>query len=371
MICAGGTGGHVYPALAAVDRLQKARAALGGVQLLWVGSIGGMERKMVSEVGISMESIWAGGVVGQGLRNGLLGMIKLAAGTVQALRIILRFRPDVIFLTGGYIAVPVSLSGWFWRVPLAVYLPDVQPGLAVRWSASLAERVMVTMPQSQKYFPSKRVTVTGYPLRQDIIRARRATRQEAREAFNLSLERPTVLVVGGSRGARSINRAALSHGPDWIEGGAQVLHVSGRLDWHTVQERRGKFAPETRKYYQIFPYLTDRMGLALRAADLAVARAGASCLGEFPVFGLPALLVPYPHAWRYQRENAEVLSECGAAKWIDDRDLKIQLGRTVGDLLENHGQLAEMSRQAAELAVPKAAERVATELIDMVAKSVS
>ena len=369
MICAGGTGGHVYPALAAVDSLRKARDAAGGVQLLWVVSIGGMERKMVSEAGIRMESIWAGGVVGQGFSGGLLGMIKMAAGTAQVLRIMAHFRPDAIFVTGGYTAVPVALSGWFWRVPLAVYLPDVQPGLAVRWCARLAQRVMVTMSQSQKYFNKKRVTVTGYPLRQDIIRARRETRQAARETFNLSPERPTVLVVGGSRGARSINRAALTYGPDWIESGAQVLHVSGRFDWSVVQERQGKFASETRAHYHIFPYLTERMGLALRAADLAVARAGASCLGEFPVFGLPALLVPYPHAWRYQRSNAEVLSECGAAKWIEDGELNDQLGPTVGDLLDNHALLADMSRQARALAVPKAAERVAAELINMASES--
>ena len=337
----------------------------GDLELLWVGSVGGMEAEIVRQAGIKLETIWAGGVVGQGFRGGLLGIMKIASGAGQALRILARFRPEVVFVTGGYTAVPVTLAGWLRRVPTAVYLPDVQPGLAVRWVARFSRRVLVTMEQSRKYFNNKRVTVTGYPLRHNIVRATRETRRVAQERFDLSTERLTVLVVGGSRGARSINTAALVAGRDWIEAGAQVLHISGQLEWTAVQHLQAQFAPETRAHYHIFPYLSDRMGLALRAADLAVARAGASCLGEFPAFGLPSLLVPYPHAWPYQRANAEVLSDCGAAEWIEDRELQQALGPTVDKLLRDQARLGMMSRQATALAVPQAADRVADELISM------
>ncbi len=321
---------------------------------------------MVREAGIELETIWAGGVVGKGVSGGLLGMMKIAAGVGQALTIMARFRPEAIFVTGGYTAVPVTLAGWLRRVPMAVYLPDVQPGLAVRWAARLSRRVLVTMAQSREYFSDKHVTVTGYPLREAIVRATRENRWAARERFNLGAERFTVLVFGGSRGAHSINRAALAAGPSWIEAGAQVLHVSGQFDWSEVKELQAQFALEHREHYHIFPYLNEDMGSALRAADLAVARAGASCLGEFPAFGLPALLVPYPHAWRYQRSNAEILSDCGAAVWIEDRELQHVLGPTVGGLMRDRERLTAMSRQATSLAVPEAADRVAAELIAMV-----
>jgi UDP-N-acetylglucosamine--N-acetylmuramyl-(pentapeptide) pyrophosphoryl-undecaprenol N-acetylglucosamine transferase len=326
-----------------------------------------METKMVRDVGIKLETIRAGGVVGKGVSGGMLGLMNITMGTAQVLRIMARFRPEAVFVTGGYTAVPVTLAGWLRRVPTAVYLPDVEPGLAVRWVARLSRRVLVTMAQSREYFNNKRVTVTGYPLRQEIVRATRATRQAARESFDLSAERLTVLVVGGSRGARSINRAALAAGPGWIAAGAQVLHVSGQLDWSRVQEQQAQFTPENRAHYHVFPYLSDKIGFALRSADLAVARAGASCLGEFPAFGLPALLVPYPHAWHYQRSNAEVLSECGAAVWIEDRELQHLLGPTVDELLRDRATLAAMSRKTTALAVPKASDRVAAEIIAMAA----
>ncbi|HJO33710.1 MAG: UDP-N-acetylglucosamine--N-acetylmuramyl-(pentapeptide) pyrophosphoryl-undecaprenol N-acetylglucosamine transferase [Anaerolineales bacterium] len=363
LICAAGTGGHVYPALAAVASLRAARAAARDLELLWVGSVGGMEVEMVREVGINMETILAGGVVGKGLSGGVLGLAKLAAGAVKALRVISRFRPEVIFVTGGYTTVPVTLAGWLQRKPMAVYLPDVQPGLAVRWAARISRRVLVTMAESVQYFNNANVIVTGYPLRPEIVRATRETREFAQEKLNLSSGRPTVLVVGGSRGARSINQATLVAGPEWIGDGAQVLHVSGQLDWSAVQEQRAKFSPETRAHYHVFPYLWEEMGLALCAADLVVARAGASCLGEFPAFGLPAVLVPYPHAWRYQRSNAEMLSEHGAAIWIEDKDLQWTLSPSVGELLRDSAQLAAMGRKAAALAVPEAAARVAAEII--------
>ena len=369
MICAGGTGGHVYPALAAVDSLRVARLVSGDLELLWVGSVGGMETEMVRKAGIELETIRAGGVVGKGVSGGLLGLMKLGVGVVQALMIMARFRPEAIFVTGGYTAVPVTVAGWLRRVPMAVYLPDVQPGLAVRWAARLSRRVLVTMAQSREYFSGKHVTVTGYPLREAIVRATSETRRAARKRFNLAADRFTVLVVGGSRGAHSINRAALAAGAAWIEAGAQVLHVSGQLDWSEVKVIQAQFVSEHRQHYHIYPYLTEHMGSALRVADLAVARAGASCLGEFPAFGLPALLVPYPHAWRYQRSNAEVLSDCGAAMWIEDQELHQVLGPTVGGLMSDRVQLTAMRRQAIALAVPEAADRVATELIAMVAEA--
>ena len=170
-----------------------------------------------------------------------------------------------------------------------------------------------------------------------------------------------VLVFGGSHGARSINRAVVGHLESLLRE-AQVVHVSGELDWPWVAERAEALPPELRGRYHPYPYLHEEMGQALAAADLAVCRAGASTLGELPYFGLPAVLVPYPHAWRYQRVNAGWLAERGAAVVLEDERLDELLLPTVRGLLADPERLARMRARSLALARPDAAARLAEAL---------
>jgi UDP-N-acetylglucosamine--N-acetylmuramyl-(pentapeptide) pyrophosphoryl-undecaprenol N-acetylglucosamine transferase len=207
------------------------------------------------------------------------------------------------------------------------------------------------------------VVVTGYPVRPELAAARRP---EAVAHFGLSESRPTVLVFGGSRGARSINFALLEALDDLLTN-LQVIHISGELDWPVVQERAAGLSESKRAHYHAFPYLHEDMGLAFASADVVVARAGASSLGEIPMFGLGAILVPYPYAWRYQKVNADYLAARGAAVRLNDEDLKTRLTATLRELLGNPDRLTAMRAASRALAVPDAAGRIANELEQLMA----
>ena len=371
MICAGGTGGHVYPAMAAVASLRKSRLSDGDLNLLWIGSVGGIEGDIVSKSGIEIATIHSGGLVGRGFVGVCKGLWKLVIGTVQAWPLMSYFKPNAIFVTGGYTAIPVVICGWLRRIPVAIYLPDVEPGLAVRVIARIARRVLITAEISRKYFNSKKdnITVTGYPLRPELLRDMQISTSKAREHFGINSSRKTILIVGGSLGARSINMAVLNSVNEWVDKGAQIIHVTGKLGWSDVQTLWSGFNVETKSNYKIFPYLNEDMGLALRAADLVVARAGASCLGEFPAFGLPAILVPYPYSWRYQYSNAKLLSNSGAAVCVEDKDLKSDLTHIVTGLLTNTSELNYMSEKSKDLSKTSGAERIAEELVAMASEA--
>lgn len=363
LVAAGGTGGGVYPALATMAALQALPELAGALQVQWVGTVGGMEAELVRRAGLPYVQIEGSAVAGVGLLRGLGGLVRLARGAVQAAAIVRRYRPDVLLVTGGYPAVGVTLACGLQRVPAAVFLPDVEPGKAIRFASRLAQAVLVAREESRRFFQPAKVVVTGYPVRPELLQAARVDKDEARRHFGLAPDRATLLVFGGSRGARSLNQALLGSLPELLgQTDLQVVHISGQLDWPTVQVRRAELPEQARGHYKAFPYLHEDMGLAFAAADLAVARAGAATLGELPIFGLGAILVPYPHAWRYQKVNADTLQARGAAIRIDDEDLAEKLLPTIRALFGDRSRLQAMGSAARALALPDAAGRVAAEL---------
>lgn len=365
LIAAGGTGGGVYPALAAVAALQS-RPGVQDVQVQWVGVVGGMEAELVRQAGLPYRPLQGGQVAGVGPFRAALSLVRVAVGIVQALRVIRRFRPHVVFVTGGYVAVAAAIAARLLAVPVAVYLPDIEPGRAVRFLARLAQKVMVTAEASRSFLPEAGVVVTGYPVRPELAGAAEMKPQAARAHFGLAPARPTVLVFGGSRGARSLNRALLAGLAELLaRTEAQVIHISGTLDWSAVERRAAQLSQGERERYRVYPYLHEDMGIAMAAADIVVSRAGASTLGEFPIFGLGAIVVPYPHAWRYQKVNADVLQSQGAAICINDEQLAEQLAPALRELLADPDRMRAMGQAARALAAPAAAERVADELVQL------
>jgi len=316
-----------------------------------------MEASLVKRAGIAFESIPAAGIHGVGLRRLPANLARLAQGFRASGRIIRRYQPDVLLLTGGYVGVPVSLAAR--RTPKVVYIPDIEPGLALRLLSNLASVVTVTAKETREHLPArKRMVVTGYPTRPDL---RASDRGEARRRLGLRADQPVLLASGGSRGARSINEAIWARLPEFLEM-AQLVHIVGELDWPRITEATASLTPVQRSRYQAHAYLHEEMGAALAAADLAVARAGASTLGELPLFGLPAVLVPYPHAWRYQKVNAAYLETHGAAVVVSDALLKEDLLNTVEGLIRDRERLAAMSSAARGLARPDAARTIADEV---------
>jgi len=340
----------VYPALTVTEVLDKSRH-----QILWVGSEGGMEAGLVARAGLDFKAIQAAGVHGVSLAKLPGNLAKLVRGYQQSRKILKEFRPDVLFFTGGYVAIPMALAGR--RYQSLLYVPDIEPGLALKTLAKFSDNIALTTPESKKWFSEKsKMTITGYPLREDI---KKWSKPEAQQYFGLDPDLPAILFMGGSSGARSINQAVVAILDQLLED-YQVIHLTGHLDWEPVQAATVNAGDR----YHPFPYLHE-IGAALAAADLAISRAGASSLGEYPYFGLPAILVPYPHAWHYQKVNADYLVERGAAVMIRDEELQFDLLPLIKDVMDNPAYLEHMSRAMSALSQPLAAERIAALLFEM------
>jgi UDP-N-acetylglucosamine--N-acetylmuramyl-(pentapeptide) pyrophosphoryl-undecaprenol N-acetylglucosamine transferase len=331
---------------------------LSTADMLWIGTRGEVEETLVPQAGIRLKSIAAGPIVGIPFRKRMENVTKLTWSLGKVNRIVTQFEPSVLLLTGGYVNGPVALVARARRVPIAIYLPDVEPGSAIRTLMRLADRVACTTEASAAFLPREKMVVTGYPVRPEVRAATALSRKAALAQFDLGVERSTLFVFGGSRGARSINRALMAILPDLLAE-FQVIHVSGTLDWPEVERNALSLAPQERAYYRPYAYLHQEMGPAFRGADLVVARAGASMLGECPAFGLPAILVPYPHAWRYQKVNADYLAQRGAAVRLDEHELSERLLPLVLDLLRDRARTTQMSKAAAGLDRPDAARRLA------------
>lgn len=362
LIAAGGTGGGIYPALAAVSELES--QGLSRDNVLWIGTRGEMEEQLVPANDLHLERVRGGPIVGVPLGTMLTNAGKLSWSIGSALRLIRRFRPHMMFMTGGYMSAPVALAARLSGVPIGIYLPDVEPGASIRFTLPFARKIACTMDGSAAYVPSEKMVVTGYPVRPELRAANQLSLDEALAHFDLEAGRKTLFVFGGSRGAQNINRALMAILPQLLER-FQVVHISGTLTWPEVEANLGQLTGGQRSWYRPFPYLHKRMGAAFRAADLVVARAGASMLGEGPAFGLPAVLVPLTFAWRYQKVNADYLTERGAAVQLTDEALQDQFLPTVISLLEDDQRLSAMGRASKALDKPLATENLAAFIVEL------
>ena len=319
-----------------------------------------MEADLVIRAGIPFTPIAAAGLHGVGIRALPGNLCRLTKGVIAAREALRQYKPEVIFFTGGYVAVPVAIASRFLglrtkRPASLLYVPDIEPGLSLQILSRVADHVAITSDEGHQYFHrATRITVTGYPVRSDL---QNMNIEAARQVLNLSVDLPTLLVFGGSKGARSINQALKAILPELLNE-MQVVHITGNLDWPVIEATRSDIPANLVDHYHAFPYLHTEMGAALASADLVVSRAGAATLGEYPKFGLPAVLVPYPHAWRYQQVNAHYLVERGAAVVIADKDLPGQLLPVVRELMQDRSRRMAMSTSMRSLARPDATETI-------------
>jgi UDP-N-acetylglucosamine--N-acetylmuramyl-(pentapeptide) pyrophosphoryl-undecaprenol N-acetylglucosamine transferase len=341
-------------------------AARTQVEIRYVGEAGSLEEELTRQADIPFHAIESGQIRGRAPWVMAHNLARMGRGAQQCSALIREFKPDVAFITGGYVAAPLAwaASRARPRVPLLIYLPDLTPGQAIRLTSRLAEVVAVSFPEVAPYFPGKAV-VTGYPVRAELLMARKDT---ARAALNLDADLPLLLVFGGSRGAHSINQALLAALPQLLPI-CQVVHISGQLDWPATGDTGTRIAADLAATagrsdvrYHPYPYLHDEMVQALAAADLVIARAGASVLGEFPAVGLPSILAPYPYAGQHQDANAAYLADRGAALVVSDGELGGRLAPTVLSLFAEPARLAAMAAATRALARPDAATAIAEKL---------
>lgn len=386
VLTGGGTGGHVYPALAVAEALRKLRPA---AELLFIGG-DRLEARVVPAAGLQFRAISVHGLAGDmPVTKRLRAALEIAAWVplFQSLGVLRAFRPEVVIGTGGYVSGPVLLAAWLTGIPRVALDGNRVPGWTSRLVARFADVVAVAHPEMTGFFAARirkgaRVEVTGLPIRADIMLA---TREEGAKALGLDPARTTVLLFGGSLGSRRLNEAlrgalrllAASGAPP----GLQVLHVVGQRFVEEFQpasppspspraERGGpgNSMEEARTRgevpaiaYHVLPYLEPHYAEALAAADLVISRAGASTVAELTARGLPAILVPWSLASTGEQAlNAEPLGRAGAAAIIPDHELTAdRLAQVLLELLNDRPRLARMADAAKALGRPEAAEAVA------------
>jgi UDP-N-acetylglucosamine--N-acetylmuramyl-(pentapeptide) pyrophosphoryl-undecaprenol N-acetylglucosamine transferase len=351
LIAAGGTGGHVYPALA-VARSLRERAP--DAEFRWLGGRRGLESTIVPAEGYEYSSMLL-----RSLRtvdvsaNTVLDPLRLAASVPQATAILARWRPDVIFTTGGYVAIPVVTTGAALRVPSLMWEGNLMPGRSVRTTARMTRALAVSFAETCEQLPG-RCYVTGTPIRSFAGR----DRATARRALGIDADIPVLFVFGGSQAVRRLNRAVAEAVPNLVEK-AHILHMTGEAGYADALKRREALPADRRARYKPYAFLRTEMTDALLAADLLVGRAGSSTLAEASALGLPMVVVPYPHASSHQMANARALADAGAARIIPDDELDAAALIDAAQLLEDRSALDAMCAAARGFGRPGAANAVA------------
>lgn len=353
----GGTGGHILPALSVADEL-RSRAA--GLDALFIGSANGLEAELVPPAGYPIRFISARGARGKGLAARARSAAGLAVGLVQSIGILSRFKPELVFGSGGYASAAAVLAASLLRTKVVIQEQNSIPGLTNRLLGRSAKRIYLGFERARSYFGNRAgVLATGNPLRREIT-SEHTLRDRA--AFGLAPDRPVLLVFGGSQGARRLNRVAADYLLEHRD--VQAIIQTGDHDRAWVEEKLGG----ERGRVFIAPYLGN-MCNAYGAADVALSRAGALSCSELAAAGVPAVLVPYPHAAdNHQYFNALALAESGGAVIIKDSELdKNSLAAALDPLLAAPSRLAEMRASLLTVARGDAARRIADDIEQLLA----
>lgn len=360
VISGGGTGGHIYPALAIADQL---RLQCPDIEIVFVGTSNGLENSILKDYDYELLYIDVSGFKRSFSMDTFTSAKKAIRGLSQARGIIKKLKPSVVIGTGGYVCGPVVLAAFLSGVKTCIQEQNAVPGVTNRILGKFANRIFLGSEAATKCFSKNKVFVEGNPIRADVMEAKRSL---AQKVLGLDPEKLTLLVSGGSRGALSINNAMLYvneqlAGSDNI----QIIHVTGTDGYQGVlNELPGKVKEAGN--IKLFSYMQD-MPLALAAADLAVFRAGALGLAELAARGVPSILVPYPYATaNHQEHNARYFEKENAAIVVRDKELAGEnLCCLIKILTEDRERLSAMSKAASTIGRPDAAENIAKNILSM------
>jgi len=346
MIAAGGTGGHLYPGVALAREFERQAP---GSETIFIGTARGLETKVVPREGFELMTIEAQGVMGKGWWGAVQGLAVVPVGLVQCLAICRQRRPDIAIGLGGYTSPPLILAALLLGIRRVILEPNVHPGMANRVLSPIANLIFVSFAETARYFRTGKTLIVGTPIRREFLEARSA---------GAEVKSPTLLILGGSQGARSINQAMIAALPMLTAScpGLRVIHQTGERGYEEVAAAyRGYPSIEA----EVVPFLYD-IPRAFRQADLIVSRSGATTVAEITVSGKPAIFIPFPHAVQgHQERNARVLERTGAAQVIVDARLSGEvLSEAISALLADPSRLIEMGRCSKALGQADAAEQV-------------
>ena len=356
IICGGGTAGHVYPGLALAEALR----AVDGVEVVFVGSERGLEGQVVPQAGYQLETLPIRGLPRRINIESLSFAAGLSLSLAKSARLIKKHGPAAVVGMGGFASFPMVIVAARLGLPTLIHEQNAVPGLANRWLSRRVDLVALSFNDHLEMVKgAKIVKVVGNPVRPAVLKARRPSALKA-----LGLERGliTVLVFGGSRGAQKMNQAVIGAYDSYRHvHNLQIVHIPGKIEYQAIKDRLAAVRQRHDKVkYHLFPYV-EEMGLAYAAADLVVARAGASTLAEITAKGLPSILVPYPYATdNHQVANAKWLETAGAARVIPDENFDDRLfWQAVSSFVYNPQALQAMALRAKKLGRPKAAKDLA------------
>jgi UDP-N-acetylglucosamine--N-acetylmuramyl-(pentapeptide) pyrophosphoryl-undecaprenol N-acetylglucosamine transferase len=351
----GGTGGHVYPAIAIADAITALRPA---ARVVFAGTEDRLEARAVPGAGYALHPIAAQGLQRRLTATNLMVPVRMLQGLLQSWRLVGAIEPDVAVGTGGYVAGPALLAAWLRGRPLLIQEQNAYAGVTNRLLARLAQRIHLAFPEAKEWVPEGRAVVSGNPTRRSL---READPGEARAALRLPADGRVVLVMGGSLGSAALNEAVETNLEGLLE--ADDVHVVWQTGtrYHEALAERVDDHPRLR----LVEYI-DRMDRAYAAADLVVCRAGALTCSELMVTGTPAVLVPSPNVVAdHQTKNARSMARTGAAQVLPEAELLDRFAGAVHALLDDPGARNEMTAAARELARPEAAETIARDALSL------
>ena len=343
VVACGGTGGHLYPGIAVARAFQKANPKM---DVLFVGTAAGMESRVVPRQGFRFEAVASSGFLGKGILDRIKSLGRVSRGIFQAMGILRRTSPQIVVGVGGYASVPAILGAALLRIPRVILEPNVRPGLANRVMAPFCSLVIAAFEGTRKHLGSNRVAVLGVPIRPELIDLTRKTEKKGW----------TLLILGGSQGARAINGAVVEMGPILKERDLDltIIHQTGKSDVEMARKAYSDAGLPAR----VEPFIED-MAAVYAEADLVIARSGAATVAELAVVGLPSILIPFPYAAGHQEDNARELEGAGGARVVLQGDLTAEsLAKEVLSLLGDPAALREMGEAARRLGKPRAAEAI-------------
>ena len=361
LITGGGTGGHIFPAIAVAQKLKEDADI---EKIFYVGCKKNMEKDAAAKADIDFYSINVSGLPRKiSLKSALL-LIEAGFATLKSIYLLLKLKPDVVFGTGGYVSGPVLAAAYLLKVPFVIHDPDAHPGIVNRLMASKAFAVSTAFESAADYLKSENITLNGNPVRAELLETEKST---ALKELNFDGEKKILFVTGGSQGAKTVNDAVLGALPDLINKGIQVIHQTGAKNYDEYMKEFEKKYPKIFNGETVFnpdayivrPFF-DNMAVPLNAADLAVARAGSLSISELNLCGLPSVLVPYPYAAAdHQRFNARAMVEIGASIFLEDSECTSEkLTEIIFELFNDSERLERMKSACKSAAKPRATESI-------------
>jgi len=370
----GGTGGHLFPIIAVARELKKLTSRVipstqgegshspdgKPLEMLFVGpkTLGD---KIFEKEGIGTRAIQAGKLRRYFSGHNFLDFFRVFIGFLQSLWIVFAYMPNVIFSKGGFGSVPVVLVAWLYRIPVLVHESDAIPGLSVRLTAKLCKRIAISFPSAAEFFPAKKTALLGNPVRAEILTG---SKEQGKTIFQLLGQKPVILILGGSQGAKSINDIILVTLVGLLEK-CEIIHQCGEENFEEIKTLINKNQPAG---YHLYPFLDEeQLRAAYAIADLVISRAGAGSIFEIAACGKPSVLIPLPHsAQDHQKQNAFDFAKTGATLVVQQENLTPNfLKDRVFALLENPDLLAKMSIAAKSFARPDADKQIAQELLNI------